>query len=242
MTQRIRNSKHTTTLIREQIMQEFPPIKTKNETFGLQHLVKLLKERDDTARIKELIDLFFVSEDNEFVNVSHFYWWYKNNQITKRDSSVYDIFDKVCETLNLAQSNPTVFSGRGKSLMDRIDGWKGNADNTTTSILIEYFTSIIPKAIKFNPVIVSSPKSLLGQYGWGLFEKHIEERFGGKTLYLNASVQDKQEVKENQPKLNFIQSVRDRALKDGDLCLYDQIGVLLTTHSILEIYQILTTK
>lgn len=211
-----------------------------NDKWNLHHIVLIVEEREDMNRIAEIVDLFRIAIQGEFAGIPEFYWWYKDNRLSEGDSEIYRVFDAVTQELRLPQADPTVFSGLGSRLIKRIEEWKGNAKNAAQDILIEYFTAIVPVAAKFNGATITSPKSLLGDFGWTLFEAYITEQYGGKQYYLSASKKDIKQRATDTTQLQLIQAERVRLLEEHNIRMYDQIGVLLSDKGIAETYQYIT--
>ena len=233
-----RLSKNAAVLIKQELKQELNLLKlNQKEAFTLTHCTNLIQHRNDEDRVQELVDLFRIADINENSGILQFYWWYKDNPISKTDCAVYLIFDQVGADLGLNQCNPTRFSGICSSLIERFEIWKGEAGNSIEDLLIDYFTSVLPKAVKFNSVFATSPKSLLDSFGWNLWEEHIRDQYGGKLLYLEASKEQLDKSKVETKKLKEIQSLKDKALRCSDIEGYDKIGKLLSTQTIGETHE-----
>lgn len=216
-----------------EVKKEFGITRLKaGDKWNLHHLALKFEERGDNNRVAEMVDLFMVADGNAATGIKEFYWWYSDNKISEEDGNVYSVFDTITEELKLPQANPNAFAGLGDELMNRIDVWKGKAGNSRDDILIDYFAAILPEAAKFNSSIITSPKSLLQKFGWGLFEQHIEEQYGGKQHYLTASKKALKESGTEHKLLNAIQRIRDRALENKDITEYDRIGGMLSTKGI----------
>ena len=222
--------------IREELTTEFPS-SAENDNWNLKHAATLIRDRGDQYIIGELSDLFYISEDSEFAGIKEFYWWYKNNQFSRADITLYKLYDAVSEELHYQQCSPVHFSGKGKALYEKINKWAGDSGNNVEDILLEYLVSVLPQAYEFNPTLIISPKSLLGNYGWSLFIKYIDQTYGGKNGYLTASKEEIEKSESSFRKLKKIQKVRDTYLYKGDLFNYDKIGRMLSESDIDSIYK-----
>ena len=236
---RLAASKNVATFIKQELVDELNlgRLKDQKEKWSLNHCANLVQERQDQERVQELVDLFRISIPEKNTGIQKFYYWYKDYQISNSDSMVYQVFDSVAEEMKLAQSDPCKFSGLGDLLIERLEEWKGSASNTTQDLIIDYFSSILTKAIKFNATLATSPKSLLSRFGWNLWVEHVDKKYGGKLQYLDASLQDLEQSKHDNLKLKEIQYIKNRALQKSDISLYDEIGRLLTTEGIKKTYE-----
>ena len=238
-----RKSKHLTTLIKDELQFELKLSRLQNnEVWNLQHAAKLIKERMDDERITELVDLFRISEKSIYASIGEFYTWYRFNRLDENDSIIYQIFDSASEQLNFPQCDPKHFSGMGNELIGKINVWKGDAGNQLNRVLFDYFFGILPKACKLNKALVTSPKSLLGDYGWSLFEEHLFEVYGGKNLYLTASEEAVKEANKESKILLAIQSIKNKALVAGNITVYDEIGAILSKEPLLQAFEIIKNK
>lgn len=233
----MRKSKHTKKFIKEEIQNELGVIKVVgNDVWAMEHLVNLLRERGDDGRIGILVDLYKIVNTAEELNVSRFYWWIKDYPLSRVDVRVYLIFDKVLEERGLMQVKPTEFSGRGEELVRKFDEWKGNAGNDEVDLLKDYFDAVINHLYSYNKAMISSVKTVLGDFGWVIWEEFIVKQYGGKLMYLEAAEEDVERSENRKGLLIEIQSCRDKALSEGRVDDYDKIGNDLCNKSIKEVY------
>ena len=225
--------------IRSKLFAELKIVKLsgKPQVWAANHCCNLIIEREDLDRIEEVIDLYLIKNFHLIGNIQKFYWWYKDNRISRQDYRVYHFFDKQSEVLGFDPADPIKFCGIGEELINRIIRWKGNSGNSIDNILSEYFKSILPQAIKFNSTLMLSPKSLLQDFGWNLWGNYLLAEYGGKNNYLTASAADLKNAKSNSRKLQKIQGIKDQLLIDSNIEEYDRIGKILTTNELGDAYE-----
>lgn len=230
--------KHLKSLIKEEFRSLFGVAKIKySELHIYENLAKLVFERGDENRIMEIYKMFKTENLSEFATVNDLYFWYKKNQLSDSDLYVYKVFMAVSSGLKLPKPRASDFSGLGRQLIEKLEIWKGEAGNKIEDILIDYFSGVIPAAVKFNSILASQPKSLLGPYGWSLFENWIDEVYKGKHNYFELPKKEKEEIERIKPLLKKIQERRNKALYSGNLKVYDKIGEVLAEFGVDEAYK-----
>lgn len=208
-----------------------------SDSYSCRNLVALVCKRKEEERIPEIFEKFRIENKSEFASVKDFYFWYQSNRLGVSDIEVYNVCSAVFEELDLPKPKPSVFSGLGSNLISRLSEWRGDGGNTMEDLLILYFSEITPHAVKFNPGIAHNPKSLLGNYGWSLFEEHVS-----KHDHLLLSEEEVRRIQKERELLVLVQKHRNVALQNGDLELYDKLGMTLTEEGVDAAYSLVRGK
>ncbi len=183
----------------------------------------------ETNTVEELLEEYLTwqphaMQQGEVKRVGGFFYYLRDNRPSEKDIIVMIVFEEVAKKFDSSvQVDCRVFKGRGEALYDRLVGWLGGAGNSIEQVLVDYFKGCIAQSQNFNKTLVHTPKSFMENFGWKCWIQAMED-FGGKQQYLLPSKVDHAFNEQVRSDLDMIADLKAKALKDGDIELYDDLN------------------
>ena len=155
----------------------------------------LNQREEDGITLDELLRLYQISlakREKKHTTLKAFYNWLLEYRVDEEDLDLYKVYSDVAEELGAPTPDPAAFAGRGENLRHRIDEWRqiGKTKNDPRRILYDYCEGVIrmcEKGDDFCRERLHNPSMLFQRFGWGLWEKYVDERWGDKWNYLRYS-------------------------------------------------------
>jgi hypothetical protein len=183
----------------------------------------------ETNTVEELLEEYLTWQPNvmrqgEVKRIGGFFYYLRDNRPSQKDMVVMIVFEEVAKKFDPSvQVDCRVFKGRGEALYDRLVTWMEGAGNSIEEVLVDYFKGCITQSQNFNKTLVHTPKSFMENFGWKCWIEAMEE-FGGKQQYLLPSKVEHAFNEQVRSDLDLIADLKAKALKDGDIELYDDLN------------------
>ena len=156
----------------------------------------ILKQREyDKVDFGELLKLFKITlkkREKKHTTLKEFYNWLLDFRVDNEDIHLYRVYYDVAHELGAPEPDPVAFAGRGENLRHRIDEWRqiGKTKNDPEEILYDYCEGVIrmcESGDDFTRERLHNPSALFQRFGWNLWLRYVEERWGDQWNYLKYS-------------------------------------------------------
>lgn len=196
----------------------------------IKHAAEFIEKTDQADNIRKIIRQWYKQcpEAQRYVytdKAQRFWYYLRDEQLNAEDALVMEAY-KVVAThfVGRIDLQAKAFKGKGGLLLGKLETWLGNAGNEITDVLIDYFVAVFTAMKKFKPALIHNPSSALGDYGYSTFMDTIDIEYGGKKGYFLPTKQELRHSQKVNSNLTWLTELRQSALLNGRLDLYDKLG------------------
>jgi hypothetical protein len=114
---------------------------------------------------------------------------------------------------------------KGLEFSERVGIWFGKSvGNLVEDVLIDFLVITFTEVSKFNKSLLYKPRTILGDFGWRVFDSWVIENYGGVTGYALPTKAERTRVTLQRNNLIELAKTRYQALERGDVEEFDRLG------------------
>ena len=203
-----------------------PATAKENRMLGL--LAAAFAQNGDVGREEALLFLYRRARPHadDKPGFGELYAWYRSRRLSKDDELAFLTYAIEAKRRGVEGASPDAFSRRGGHLLGKLRDWAGRDCASDDGEILALFFSAACDRMEMNGFgsMLMNPIWFFTDATWCHFLQDIDRRFGGKESVLQFEAR----VDPREASALALAELRRRAVFDGDIARFDEIGRAMT--------------